>query len=292
MKIIGMPGAVNTSAAPSVERFCATQLSAWPGQISSGTRALPLAGARPRHAIRCRATRWKASPLKRWAMHAGERVHVAGGIVGAVQQAAQRVHEAGAPLRAETGAALAVGRVSHALSCMSSAIVSFQGWRAADLVVDPLQQAPAVGDRPGRSRAARRCGCSRWRPSAGRRKAVLAASAGRCRGGSCRTSPPAVIRAACRPRACRAAPVVVEIDAAAAVLRPAVEVPEVEVVGAEMVVDDVVDDRDAAGMRRIDQAPKAVGAAIVLLDGEDVGGVVAPGDVAGELVGRHAAGWR
>ena len=38
MKIIGMPGDVNTSAAPSVERLRASQLSARPGQIFSGIR--------------------------------------------------------------------------------------------------------------------------------------------------------------------------------------------------------------------------------------------------------------
>ena len=39
MKSIGMPGAVNTRAAPRVERFWESKLSARPGQISSGTRA-------------------------------------------------------------------------------------------------------------------------------------------------------------------------------------------------------------------------------------------------------------
>ena len=40
---IGMPGEVRTSAAPRVERFFENQLPALPGQISSGTRDLPLA---------------------------------------------------------------------------------------------------------------------------------------------------------------------------------------------------------------------------------------------------------
>ena len=38
-----MPGAVKTSAAPSVERLRANQLPALPGQISSGTRERPFA---------------------------------------------------------------------------------------------------------------------------------------------------------------------------------------------------------------------------------------------------------
>ena len=45
MKIIGMPGAVNTSAAASVDRFCEAKLSALPGQICSGSRALPFEAA-------------------------------------------------------------------------------------------------------------------------------------------------------------------------------------------------------------------------------------------------------
>ena len=65
----------------------------------------------------------------------------------------------------------------------------------------------------------------------------------------------AVVRAGCRPRASRA-PVVVEVDAAAVVLAPAVEPPQVEVARAEVVVDDVEDDRE----------PVAVGLADELLE--------------------------
>ena len=42
-KIIGTPGLVMTNAAPRVLRFLEYQLAALPGQISSGTRDLPLA---------------------------------------------------------------------------------------------------------------------------------------------------------------------------------------------------------------------------------------------------------
>ena len=43
-----------------------------------------------------------------------------------------------------------------------------------------------------------------------------------------------------------------------------------------MVIDDVIDDSDPARVRRIDEATQPVGPAITLLDGEDVGRVVAP----------------
>ena len=49
--------------------------------------------------------------------------------------------------------------------------------------------------------------------------------------------------------------VVVEVDAALVVLAPAVESPEVEVARAEVVVDDVEDDADAALVRLADEAP-------------------------------------
>ena len=43
LKIIGMPDAVNTSTAPSVERFQENQLPALPGQMAAGSLALPVA---------------------------------------------------------------------------------------------------------------------------------------------------------------------------------------------------------------------------------------------------------
>jgi hypothetical protein len=43
LKIIGMPDAVNTSTAPSVERFRENQLPALPGQMAAGSLALPVA---------------------------------------------------------------------------------------------------------------------------------------------------------------------------------------------------------------------------------------------------------
>ena len=44
-KIMGMPALVNTIAAPSVDRFFDSQLSARPGWMSSGSRRLPLLAA-------------------------------------------------------------------------------------------------------------------------------------------------------------------------------------------------------------------------------------------------------
>ena len=55
----------------------------------------------------------------------------------------------------------------------------------------------------------------------------------------------------------RRAPVVVEVDAALAVLGPAVELPEVEVARAEVVVDDVEDHGDAALVGGFDERLEA-----------------------------------
>ena len=68
-----MPGEVSASAAPSVERFFEYQLSALPGQISSGRRLRPFAFSSLR--VRCRA-------------HAALREEVLSGEVGDVLRVA------------------------------------------------------------------------------------------------------------------------------------------------------------------------------------------------------------
>ena len=83
------------------------------------------------------------------------------------------------------------------------------------------------------------------------------------------------------------AAVVVEVDAAAVVLAPAVEPPQVQVRRTEVVEDDIHDDRDAVLVGRLDEALERVGSAIARLDGEEVRRVVTPRDVAGELERRH-----
>ena len=68
----------------------------------------------------------------------------------------------------------------------------------------------------------------------------------------------AVVGAGVAPRRV-VAPVVVEVDAAAVVLAPAVEPPQVEVARAEVVVDDVEDDREAVLVRGLDELLEALG---------------------------------
>ena len=82
----------------------------------------------------------------------------------------------------------------------------------------------------------------------------------------------AVIGAAVPPRRL-AAPVVVEVDPAQSVLRPAVELPDVEVAGAEVVVNHVEDDGDAEAVGRLDELLEGPGTAVSAFDREDVRGL-------------------
>ena len=95
-----------------------------------------------------------------------------------------------------------------------------------------------------------------------------------------------IIRPRVAPR-CLTPPVIVEIDPAMAVLVPAVELPEVEVVGSEMVVDDVIDDCDPAAMRRIHERLKSGGPAIIGFDREQIRRIVSERAVPRKLVRRH-----
>ena len=81
--------------------------------------------------------------------------------------------------------------------------------------------------------------------------------------------------------------VVVEVDAALAVLAPPVELPEVEVGGAKVVVDHVQNNGNAAPVSLADEAFEGIGAAVGGRDGERMGRVVAPRAVAGKRRYRH-----
>ncbi len=95
-----------------------------------------------------------------------------------------------------------------------------------------------------------------------------------------------VVGAGLPPRRATAV-VVVEIDPAALVLGPAVELPEVEVAGAEVVVDDVEDHRDPLPVGALDELLERAGTAVGSLHGEDVAGVVAPRPLSRKLTHGH-----
>ena len=96
----------------------------------------------------------------------------------------------------------------------------------------------------------------------------------------------AVVGASQSPRGLRM-PVVVEVDAAHAVFAPAVKLPQIEIAGAEVVVDDVQNHRQAGSMRRFDEPLEAARTAVVGFHGENARGVVSPRQLAGELGQGH-----
>ena len=156
-----------------------------------------------------------------------------------------------------------------------------------DLGIDPLQQAPALLERvPFVALVAAHAADVEGHVEAQPVEVVLVQPVERVVPDELADLAASVVGAGVAPGGV-AAPVVVEVDAALVVLAPAVELPEVEVARAEMVVDDVEDHRDPAPMRGFDEGLKPLGSAVGALDGEDVRGVVAPGDVPGELHRRH-----
>jgi hypothetical protein len=81
--------------------------------------------------------------------------------------------------------------------------------------------------------------------------------------------------------------VVVEVDATAVVLGPAVELPQIEVARAQVVVHDVQDHRDTLLVSAFDESLERHRASIGELHREDMGGVVPPRPCPRELGHRH-----
>ena len=80
---------------------------------------------------------------------------------------------------------------------------------------------------------------------------------------------------------------VVEVDAAQAVLRPAIVLPQLQVGRAIVIVHDVHQDGDAVLMAGLDEALEAVRAAERGFHGIGIGGIVAPGKIARKFHHRH-----
>src|SRR5262249_55888301 len=162
-------------------------------------------------------------------------------VVGREERAAQRMEEAGAPLRAEAGATGAdrAGDPRIVLHVLGDG--EFPRLALAHLAVDPLQQAPAVRQVAARiAVAAQHLADPAGGVEAQAGAAALLQPAQRIVADVLAHLAAAVVGPRVAPRRLPA-PVVVEVDAAPPVLAPAVELPEVEVARAEMVVDDVVD---------------------------------------------------
>ena len=209
-------------------------------------------------------------------------VHVTSLVGGGDDSSADRVDEMVVPLGVEGGTVVSGG---DDLGLTVQVLGDGDGaWELlADLGVDPVGEAPAVGDvhLTGIDTAhvrghvvAQAVGVKLFQPHHGVVANELADLAA------------AVVGTGVAPRG-RGLPVVVEVDAALVVLAPSVELPQVEVRGAEVVVDDVDDDRQAVLVAGFDEVAQLFRAAVGALDGEDVGRVVTPRVVPGELHERH-----
>ncbi len=81
--------------------------------------------------------------------------------------------------------------------------------------------------------------------------------------------------------------IVIEINPTLVVFAPAIVLPEIKIVGAEMIIDHIENDPDALLVRRIDHALERLRSAVTRLDGEGIGQAVAPRSLAGKRHRRH-----
>ena len=211
--------------------------------------------------------------------------HVASAVPGLLDHVTHVVHEP-IPLTVEAGAANAGGLADPVAVVEVLGHRDLAGELRVDLVVAPLQHAPGVGQfLPVLVGAADVLGAV---PA----QAVhpeLVQPHQRVVPDELAHLGAAVVRSRVAPRRGGLRGVVVEEDAAEVVLAPAIELPHVEVGGAQMVVDHVVQHRDAARVRRIHEALQVVRRAVGAFNAERIAGVVAPAQVAGELVDGHQA---
>ncbi len=276
-----MPGDVKTIAAATVDRFRAYQPLGSFGLISWGTRATAVRHLVVRFAVDNPVEGVVVVAVADGVTDGGERALF---VLGSDHRLADRMDELGVPLRAKSGAAGAnvLGEPLVVLKILGDRDPAFEFPR--DLAIDVLEQAPALRQvlRVGTVDGANELGAVETEavdvvflePHQGVIDEVLA------------DLPSSVIRPCFSPR--RVGPVVVvEVDSAAIVLAPAVELPEIEVAGAQVVVDHVEDHRDAFLMGTLDELLERQRAAVGGLHREDMGGVVAPRPVSGELADRH-----
>src|SRR5581483_9935125 len=184
-------------------------------------------------------TRWQASPLKRW-YSASLTPCIEALVPRVTDRRPQGVQEPGVPLRAEAGAAVihALREARVVLQVLGDGDLA--GEALADVLVQLLQEAPAVVQLGGA-------------------RGVVAQELAHLG--------PAVVGARVAPGGAGAL-VIVEVDTAQPVALPAVEAPQVEGARSKVVVDDVEDHRDAALVALAHEGLEAARPAVGALDGE------------------------
>src|SRR3984885_9029196 len=81
--------------------------------------------------------------------------------------------------------------------------------------------------------------------------------------------------------------IVVKVNPALGILAPAVVLPEIEIVGAEVIINDVQDNRDAVAVSSIDHPLEALGSAIAALNRKRIRQAISPRTLTGESHRRH-----
>src|SRR5215204_710386 len=213
-----------------------------------------------------------------------QRIHVSFVVTRSDDRVAKAVHEACTPLRTETG--------TSCIKPLRDPLVLLHVFSDGDLPrlttedfrVDPPEQAPAFRDIGPRIVVATK---DVPNPSCSIKSQAIAVAllepAQRVVPNELPHFTPAVIGSRSAPRRL-VSPIVVEIDSTLAEFIPAIELPEVQIVRAKVIVDDVEKNGDSAPMRRVDKLPQAVRAGVALFNGEDMRWVVTPGDIAWEFV--------
>ena len=213
--------------------------------------------------------------------------HVASVVIADDDGRPYRMDKSCIPLRAKARAA--DSRVLHQPLVVFQVFGNGQmiGRQFANLLVDPLHQAPAVAEVVGRLVviAVDIANVGRGVPAQAvnvifvqPHERVVAQELPHFR--------TAVVRPCMTPGRLGAV-VVIEIDAPAVLLPPAVESPQIQVARSQMVIDHIENDGDPVLVGCFDEFLESKMAAIIGLDRERQGGVVAPGARSGEGHRRH-----
>ena len=215
------------------------------------------------------------------------RAHIASLIISRHDGRAYRMNEARIPLGGEPSATRA--RIASQPFVLLHVLrdAELPGLASANLVINVLHQAPAIGDIIGRIVITSEdipypAGSIPAKPI----HETLLHPAQRIVPKVLPHFVSAVIRPV-HPPGSLFAVVVIKIDAALVVLAPAIELPQIAIVWTDMVINHVEKNRDTALVRFPHQIAKSVGASVGMLYREHISLVVAPGGIGWKFPRGH-----
>jgi hypothetical protein len=271
-KIIGIPGEVRTRAPPNVERFLENQLSALPGQISSGTRARPLATRVVRLGIN---DPFEGILIIAMLNSFTDCPQIAGSIITGNNGLANMVNKIGIPLRIEAGAARSYIFSDPGLFMHPFGDADFTGnccWIST--LIHCIRLQPSGMSLAGFSILPSMLLIKTIMSQRSRRHGTLRATSKRYRGciGALR---PGHNRDASRPRVFANA-VIVEVDSPFPIFAPTVKLPQIKIRGAKVVVNDIYDDGDTMLVGRLHKPLKCIRPAVKTFNGKGMRRIVTP----------------